>query len=59
MRHENLIEFYASEKRTIKGRLQYWLVTAYYEQKSLAEYLRNNTMDWEHFCDMAISIANG
>ncbi|XP_076820246.1 TGF-beta receptor type-2-like isoform X1 [Clavelina lepadiformis] len=59
MRHDNIIEFYASEQRTVKGRLQYWLVTAYYQQGSLAEFLRSHILGWLQFCDMAISIANG
>lgn len=59
MRHENIIEFYASEQHTVRGKLQYWLVTAYYQQGSLAEFLRNNILDWCQFMDMAISIANG
>jgi len=59
MRHENLIEFYASEQHTVNSKLQYWLVTAYYEQGSLAQYLRSHKLDWFQFCDMALSIAKG
>nr|CAB3266925.1 Tgfbr-IIb [Phallusia mammillata] len=59
MRHENIIEFYASEQHTVKGHLQYWLVTAYYQQGSLANFLLNNVVDWMQFCDMALSIAKG
>uniref|UniRef100_H2Z2R2 receptor protein serine/threonine kinase n=1 Tax=Ciona savignyi TaxID=51511 RepID=H2Z2R2_CIOSA len=59
MRHNNIIEFYASEQHTVRGRLQYWLVTAYYQEGSLTEFLRKNVLDWDQFCDMCISITKG
>uniref|UniRef100_F6WF86 receptor protein serine/threonine kinase n=1 Tax=Ciona intestinalis TaxID=7719 RepID=F6WF86_CIOIN len=59
MRHENIIEFYASEQHTVRGRLQYWLITSYYQEKSLADFLGSNILDWDQFCDMATSIAKG
>ncbi|XP_039268299.1 TGF-beta receptor type-2-like isoform X2 [Styela clava] len=59
MKHENIIEYYASEQHSSRGRLQYWLITAYYSKGNLQEFLRNNSLNWNEFCDMSASIARG
>lgn len=58
MKHENIIEYYASEQHSTRG-LQYWLITDYYSKGNLQEFLMNNTLKWNEFCDMAASIAQG
>jgi len=59
MHHENIIEYYTAEKRLIRKHLEYWLVTAYYKQGNLANYLFSNPLSWNQLCGMILSIANG
>lgn len=59
MKHENIIEYYASERHSTRGQLQYWLITDYYSKGNLQEFLIHNTLKWNEFCDMAASIAKG
>lgn len=59
MHHENIIEYYTAEQRTIRNHLEYWLITAYYKQGNLANFLISQSLSWPRLVGMILSIARG
>jgi len=60
MEHENLLKFYGCDERlTMEGYKQYWMVLSYCPLGNLQCYLKNNTLDWSTFCQMALTIVKG
>jgi len=59
MHHDNIIEYYMSEQRNIRGHLEYWLITSYYQNGSLANFLLQKSITWPQLTGMVTSIAKG
>ncbi|XP_071497806.1 TGF-beta receptor type-2-like [Diadema antillarum] len=62
MRHENIVQFISAEVRLvnpISAQRQYWLITKYYKNGSLQEYLRQRKVNWIDLCKLAGSAARG
>lgn len=58
--HENLLKFYGTDERqSMEGFWQYMIVLSYVPKGSLFGYLQSNTIDWETFCKMCLSIVKG
>ncbi|XP_061181387.1 uncharacterized protein LOC133189957 [Saccostrea echinata] len=57
---ENLLKFYGTDERqNMEGFWQYMIVLSYVPRGSLFGYLQNNTIDWETFSKMCLSIVKG
>jgi len=59
LRHENILGFIASDNKDEGIMTQLWLVTEFYENGSLYDYLSRHTVSEEHCIRMALSIATG
>ncbi|KAM4558254.1 activin receptor type-2A-like [Odontesthes bonariensis] len=59
MRHENLLQFIGAEKRSGSTEPELWLITAYHENGSLADYLKASVLSWAELCLIAQSMARG
>ena len=59
MRHDNILGFIAADIKGTGGWTQMLLVTDYYEQGSLYDYLQMNILDNESMARMSHSIACG
>ncbi|XP_066936299.1 activin receptor type-2A-like [Clytia hemisphaerica] len=58
--HDNILKFYSAEKRlSDSNMIQYWIVTQYHANGSLADYLSSNTLDWTLMLQLAISMTQG
>merc|ERR1719495_331299 len=55
MRHDNILGFIAADIKGSGGWTQMLLVTDYYEQGSLYDYLSNNTLDHETALKLALT----
>ena len=59
MKHENILKFVAVEKHSDGQYTEFWLITQYHENGSLADYLKGHVVSWQQLCDMAESMASG
>ncbi|XP_070583910.1 activin receptor type-2B isoform X3 [Erythrolamprus reginae] len=59
MKHENLLQFIAAEKRGSNLEMELWLITAFYEKGSLTDYLKGNVINWNELCHVAETMACG
>ena len=58
--HDNILKFYSAEKRlSDSNMIQYWIVTQYHANGSLADYLSSNTLDWTLMLQLGISMTQG
>lgn len=57
--HENVLHFVKAEKRIVYNSLQYWIVTELHNIGSLADYLREYTLNLTSMLKMLLSIAKG
>ncbi|XP_033116886.1 TGF-beta receptor type-2-like [Anneissia japonica] len=56
--HENVVNFIsAEERRQTYQRL--WIVTSFYENGCVMNYIKMNTLDWEQFCLMGLTLCRG
>ncbi|XP_032091018.1 activin receptor type-2B isoform X2 [Thamnophis elegans] len=59
MKHENLLQFIAAEKRGTNLETELWLITAFHEKGSLTDYLKGNVINWNELCHVAETMARG
>ncbi|XP_025020007.1 activin receptor type-1C isoform X3 [Python bivittatus] len=59
LRHENILGFIAADNKDNGTWTQLWLVTDYYEQGSLFDYLNSNTVTADGMVKLTFSIASG
>nr|XP_056717066.1 activin receptor type-1C isoform X1 [Euleptes europaea] len=59
LRHENILGFIAADNKDNGTWTQLWLVSEYYEQGSLFDYLNSNTVTAEGMIKLTFSIASG
>ncbi|XP_015267029.1 PREDICTED: activin receptor type-1C isoform X1 [Gekko japonicus] len=59
LRHENILGFIAADNKDNGTWTQLWLVSEYYEQGSLFDYLNSNTVTVEGMIKFTFSIASG
>ncbi|KAH0627616.1 hypothetical protein JD844_003573 [Phrynosoma platyrhinos] len=66
MKHENLLQFIAAEKRGTNLETELWLITAFHDkfvlnffQGSLTDYLKGNIISWNELCHVAETMACG
>ncbi|XP_070813093.1 activin receptor type-1C isoform X4 [Pituophis catenifer annectens] len=59
LRHENVLGFIAADNKDNGTWTQLWLVTEYYQQGSLFDYLNSNTVTADEMIKLTFSIASG
>ncbi|XP_050404913.1 activin receptor type-2B [Patella vulgata] len=59
MKHENILNFIAVEKRGESLNTELWLITEFHELGSLCDYLKCHTITWSELCKIAESMAKG
>nr|XP_048693482.1 activin receptor type-2B isoform X3 [Caretta caretta] len=59
MKHENLLQFIAAEKRGTNLEMELWLITAFHDKGSLTDYLKGNIISWNELCHVAETMAHG
>uniref|UniRef100_A0A8C8VVG9 Serine/threonine-protein kinase receptor n=1 Tax=Peromyscus maniculatus bairdii TaxID=230844 RepID=A0A8C8VVG9_PERMB len=59
MRHENLLQFIAAEKRGSNLEVELWLITAFHDKGSLTDYLKGNIITWNELCHVAETMSRG
>jgi len=59
LKHEHVINFIAAEKKLENRSLQYWIVTEYYPNGSLADYLNVALLDFQHLMKLSLSMVTG
>ena len=59
MKHDNILNFIAVEKRGDNLNVELWLITEFHELGSLSDYLKGNTVTWSEMCKMAETMAQG
>ncbi|XP_039191322.1 activin receptor type-1C isoform X4 [Crotalus tigris] len=59
LRHENVLGFIAADNKDNGTWTQLWLVTEYYEQGSLFDYLNSNAVTADEMIKLTFSIASG
>ncbi|XP_060633237.2 activin receptor type-1C [Anolis sagrei] len=59
LRHENILGFIAADNKDNGTWTQLWLVSEYYEQGSLFDYLNSNTVTADGMIKLTFSIASG
>ncbi|XP_075055791.1 activin receptor type-1-like isoform X2 [Mixophyes fleayi] len=59
LRHENILGFIASDMTSRNSSTQLWLITHYYDNGSLYDYLQRTTVDPEECLQLAVSIICG
>ncbi|XP_058036709.1 activin receptor type-2B isoform X2 [Ahaetulla prasina] len=59
MKHDNLLQFIAAEKRGTNLETELWLITAFHEKGSLTDYLKGNVLNWNELCHVAETMARG
>jgi len=59
LRHQNLVNFICAEKRFHENSIQYWIVTEFYENGSLAEYLLRSVISKDILLKILYSIVKG
>ena len=57
--HQNLVNFICAEKRFHENSMQYWIVTEFHENGSLANYLLHNIISKDILLKMLYSIVRG
>ncbi|XP_069898536.1 activin receptor type-2B isoform X2 [Dipodomys merriami] len=59
MKHENLLQFIAAEKRGSNLEVELWLITAFHDKGSLTDYLKGNIISWNELCHVAETMSRG
>ncbi|MEE6467356.1 hypothetical protein FKM82_007211 [Ascaphus truei] len=59
MKHDNLLQFIAAEKRGSNLEMELWLITAFHDKGSLSDYLKGNIINWNELCHIAESMSRG
>ncbi|XP_023619186.1 activin receptor type-2B [Myotis lucifugus] len=59
MKHENLLQFIAAEKRGSNLEVELWLITAFHDKGSLTDYLKGNVITWNELCHVAETMSRG
>ncbi|XP_046955555.1 activin receptor type-2B [Lynx rufus] len=59
MKHENLLQFIAAEKRGSSLEVELWLITAFHDKGSLTDYLKGNIITWNELCHVAETMSRG
>ncbi|XP_011808806.1 PREDICTED: activin receptor type-2B [Colobus angolensis palliatus] len=59
MKHENLLQFIAAEKRGSNLEVELWLITAFHDKGSLTDYLKGNIITWNELCHVAETMSRG
>ncbi|XP_027624267.1 activin receptor type-2B [Tupaia chinensis] len=59
MKHENLLQFIAAEKRGSSLDVELWLITAFHDKGSLTDYLKGNIITWSELCHVAETMSRG
>lgn len=59
LRHESILNFHSAEKRSEDGMLQYWIITEYHEEGSLADYLHKTVVDFQSLLTLVLGMASG
>lgn len=59
MKHENLLQFIAAEKRGSSLEAELWLITAFHDKGSLTDYLKGNIITWNELCHVAETMSRG
>ncbi|XP_068670639.1 activin receptor type-2B-like [Montipora foliosa] len=59
VKHESILNFLAAEKHLDGQCVEFWLVTQFHENGSLADYLKKCVVNWPELCGMAGSMASG
>ncbi|XP_078581340.1 activin receptor type-2A-like isoform X16 [Branchiostoma floridae x Branchiostoma japonicum] len=59
MKHDNLLQFIAVEKRGDGLEMELWLITAFHERGSLTDYLKGHLLKWSEMCHIAETMARG
>ncbi|XP_049726736.1 activin receptor type-2B isoform X2 [Elephas maximus indicus] len=59
MKHENLLQFIAAEKRGSNLDMELWLITAFHDKGSLTDYLKGNIITWNELCHVAETMSRG
>ncbi|XP_044740436.1 bone morphogenetic protein receptor type-2 [Chrysoperla carnea] len=55
-----LLTYFGCDERTnMEGQTEYLLVLSYAPNGCLQDYLKENTLDWNTFCKMALTVAKG
>ena len=59
VKHESILNFLAAEKHLDGQCVEFWLVTQFHENGSLADHLKKCVVNWPELCGMAGSMASG
>ncbi|CAH1241670.1 activin receptor type-2A-like isoform X2 [Branchiostoma lanceolatum] len=59
MKHDNLLQFIAVEKRGDGLEMELWLITDFHERGSLTDYLKGHLLKWSEMCHIAETMARG
>ncbi|CAG5118529.1 unnamed protein product [Candidula unifasciata] len=59
MKHENVLRFFAPEKREDNLTTELWLIAEFHEKGSLCDYLKANTVTWAQLCRIGESMTCG
>ncbi|XP_061465007.1 TGF-beta receptor type-2-like isoform X3 [Rhineura floridana] len=59
LKHGGILQFLTAEQRHSGLQKEYWLITAYYSQGNLKDYLARNVLSWRDLQKMAGSLVSG
>ncbi|XP_072021244.1 activin receptor type-2A-like [Amphiura filiformis] len=59
MKHENVLQFIATEKRGEGLDQELWLITEFHPRGSLCDFLKANLITWSELCKIAETMAKG
>ena len=59
LQHDNVLKFYSAEKRCDAGYIQYWIITEFHDNGSLADYLYATVLNYEAMMNVVISVVSG
>nr|XP_032802298.1 activin receptor type-2B-like isoform X2 [Petromyzon marinus] len=59
MKHENLLQFLAAERRGTGLDFEFWIITLFQHKGSVGDYLKGNVVTWSELCHIAETMARG
>ena len=59
MKHENILQFIATEKRGEGLDQELWLISEFHPRGSLCDFLKANLISWNELCKIAETMARG
>ena len=59
MKHDNLLNFIATEKRGDNLSMELWLISEFHERGSLYDFLKGNLISWSEMCKIAETMSRG